>query len=83
MPKGVISTATKVNTTLKYTGKALLFITIVADGIRLLKALDDDINVKEEIKDYEDVLDALRQDLKEETDQDKWKRTEEAIMYSV
>jgi len=39
--------------------------------------------VKEEINDYEDVLDALRQDLKEETDQDKWKRTEETIMYSV
>ena len=81
VPGNVIQGAKVANTTLKYVGPGLLVVSLVLDGVRLVKAVYDDVNVEEEINFYKKAIQELRQYLNKENNQEKQKDTQEIIEY--
>ncbi len=77
----VIQGAKVANTTLKYAGRGILVVSIITDGVRLVKAIYDDVNVEEEINFYRQAIKELRQYLEGEKNQEKRKDTQEIVEY--
>ncbi|CAF0835570.1 unnamed protein product [Adineta steineri] len=79
--KKVIQGAKVAHTTLEYVGRGLLVVSLITDGVRLVKAIHDDINVDEEIRFYQESIKELRQYLEKEKYQEKREDTQEIIKY--
>lgn len=64
LPSGAIKTAENIQTGLKWTGRALFVVSIIATGVRIGKAIYDEIDIESEIAALENIVDSLKEDLK-------------------
>ncbi|CAG2107173.1 unnamed protein product [Medioppia subpectinata] len=59
-----INAAENIQTGLKWTGRTLLVVSIITTGVRIGKAIYDEIDIDSEIAALENIVDTLKEDLK-------------------
>ncbi|CAG2107661.1 unnamed protein product [Medioppia subpectinata] len=78
---GTIKAAENIQTGLKWTGKGLLVVSIMTTGVRIGKAIYDEIDIDSEIAALENIIDTLKEDLKKGGLKNK-RDTENALIFA-